>query len=415
MVEPGLWAEQNGVAVGDCVVALNGNLVSALKTKQYQQLIKERPLTLLLEEHPKPLGEADPQGEAYELIVPQGVELLGFTTKGMPPELLEIAAIEANSWAEQQGLLETVDVLMTVDGKDVQEFTAPKLPRAMQKRPLTLGFIRTRGPAPAGANGGAAAELPWGDEAHHHLDPNHAHVAEHQQGEMWDAVANAEDEWLGWTPSDQPPNDVWIVEIEKDSWAHWQELAVDDQLLKVNGVDVHEMTKKTMKKAMNERPLTLTWWRHGTHAHADAEQNWGAAWDDIKKEKKEKKTKRKDSDTAFEGLLEAIGLDEDSDDPELAAARKAARKSKKATVTFNEGVDDMGWATSAWPPDKVRIEAIAPYGYAEKKKLKVGDELIAVNGESIKEISKADLKLLMKERPVKMTFERKIKKKSGAS
>merc|ERR1711879_826964 len=49
-----------------------------------------------------------------------------------------------------------------------------------------------------------------------------------------------------------------IKKISIDSWASQQGLLAGDEILELNRIDPDEMTEKTFKEVMAERPLTIT-------------------------------------------------------------------------------------------------------------------------------------------------------------
>merc|ERR1712066_323793 len=108
-----------------------------------------------------------------------------------------------------------------------------------------MGFIRSEGPPPSAPGGygddyyGGAG---YGDDYSGYVGDAYGGGG----GDEWEATAYEEDVELGWTPSGFPPNEeVFITDVKESSWAWNQLLEVDDQLLKVNGVDVATMDKKS--------------------------------------------------------------------------------------------------------------------------------------------------------------------------
>jgi len=305
--------------------------------------------------------------------------------------------------------LEKVDSLVAVDGVEVTEMNMKQLTKAMRNRPLRLTFNRSKGPPP-GPPRSARGDVK--DD----FDDFNAGFDEGEGGEEFEVTAYDEDgPYMGWEPSGFPPDEVFIASVEAESWAYNKYLEVDDQLIKVNGIEIKDMDKKTLQRNMRERPLTMTFWRN-----AQINTDFPGGFDDFgfetdakKKKKKGKKGKKgkkdddEDSDTYWELALEAVGLDEDSDDPEYKERMKKARKVKKCTVEAKKKDEDLGLSLSGYPPDDVFIEAVDPFGFADQKKLKVGDQLTAANGSDIKDLTKQELKALMKARPVRLTFERK--------
>jgi len=416
MVEPGLWAANQGIAIGDIILSVNGQKIEDLNTSKFQKHLQGRPLTLELE---RGAGEstAPRKGVRFDCEAPEGIEALGFIPAAYPPEPVIIETVTPDTWSAIVGILEGVDELVAVNGREVSTLTKKEMTKAMKSRPVTLTFYRGEGAAPDPVDlsvllGGAAAD--GVDDAGAVGEAHEAH------GHEWEATANDEDEWLGFSPSAWPPEEVYVAEVEADGWAEYSaELDVDDQILKVNGRDVAAMTKKDMKDAMKKRPLTITFFRlaaGGEIAPPAGAGDWGevdeaeeAEEDQKKKKKKDKKEKKgkRDSDTYFENFMELAGMDEDSD----AEEGEKKGKMKKCTIKAGDEVDNLGWAPSAWPPEDVYIAELESFAYAETKGLKVGDKLTSVNGVLVADLTKSDLKKAMKERPVNMTFERERKKK----
>merc|ERR1711871_1660816 len=181
-------------------------------------------------------------GTMFELTAEEGVETLGFTPSGTPPnEDVNIAQVSPNSWAERHGLLEKIDSLVAVDGAEVSGMNLKQLTKAMRKRPLRLTFLRSKGPPPGPPRSDA-----YGDVQDHDAgDFNAGYDEGGGGGEEFEVTAYEEDgDWLGWTPSGFPPDEVFVTEVEDDSWAYNKYLEVDDQLLKVNGIPIADMDKK---------------------------------------------------------------------------------------------------------------------------------------------------------------------------
>merc|ERR1712139_79671 len=103
---------------------------------------------------------------------------------------------------------------------------------------------------------------------------------EEDPGEEFDLVCEADWENLGWTLSGKPPDEVWITAIDEDpesSWALYHELWPDDQLTKVNDIDISQMDKKSFKQALNERPVKLSFWRRTHHEGGWDPNSWEEA------------------------------------------------------------------------------------------------------------------------------------------
>merc|ERR1712048_352645 len=91
-VEPGYWADMQGIAVGDAIIALNGTPTSELNGRQFQKLMRTRPLTFTIEQGSgRPVGSGvatglrSKGGTVFERKVDEGVEAIGFTPGGLPP------------------------------------------------------------------------------------------------------------------------------------------------------------------------------------------------------------------------------------------------------------------------------------------------------------------------------------------
>lgn len=180
LVEPGTWAERNGVARGDRLVAVNGEDVESLGEKQLKRLMRGRPLELIFSRSPtseqeeegeeseeeegegsgqeseashdqpsskarssmesqrRPSEEATRQGRKLEFTAYDGENDLGLDID-LPPKPCAVKKLTPSGWAQVAGIKVGL-ILVSVNDKPCAELSKEKLIRAMKARPLTLLF-----------------------------------------------------------------------------------------------------------------------------------------------------------------------------------------------------------------------------------------------------------------------------------
>ena len=76
--------------------------------------------------------------------------------------------------------------------------------------------------------------------------------------DIFECEAGEDIKELGLMPAAFAPDPVEIASVTDGSWAANMGIQAGDMLLKINGTAVEAMDRKEMKRAMRERPLSLT-------------------------------------------------------------------------------------------------------------------------------------------------------------
>lgn len=79
------------------------------------------------------------QGNSNEYTVNEDVARLGLAFSKLPPDPLVIKRVSQGSWAESQGI-EVGDMVVSVNGMDVQQLCAGNFIELLMKRPLVIGI-----------------------------------------------------------------------------------------------------------------------------------------------------------------------------------------------------------------------------------------------------------------------------------
>eukprot|EP00929_Paragymnodinium_shiwhaense_P027189 TRINITY_DN16008_c0_g1_i1.p1 TRINITY_DN16008_c0_g1~~TRINITY_DN16008_c0_g1_i1.p1 ORF type:complete len:607 (-),score=153.14 TRINITY_DN16008_c0_g1_i1:204-2024(-) len=148
-VQPGSWAQRQGLRKGDRLMSVEGRNVEKMQAMQLTEKLKQRPVLMHfvreIKQGEEPVVDK-PEYMRIELVVEEGTPPgLGFTPNDLPPKAVCVAAIEAGSWAARNGV-RIGDRLAMVDGRDVFELQGRnELGSLMRKRPVDIVFEREAG------------------------------------------------------------------------------------------------------------------------------------------------------------------------------------------------------------------------------------------------------------------------------
>eukprot|EP00438_Fugacium_kawagutii_P024999 Skav224820 [mRNA] locus=scaffold613:19394:24168:+ [translate_table: standard] len=184
-----------------------------------------------------------------------------------------------------------------------------------------------------------------------------------EEAEIFDCEAGDDVKELGLMPTAFAPDPVEIASVTDGSWADTMGIQPGDSLIKINGAPVEVMDKKEMKRAMRERPLTLTVSRP---VFATPE----ASLDDME---------------TFECIAP-------------------------------EGIQDLGLYPSAFPPEAMTIQSVTDGSWASQQGIRVGDELVEIGQQPVQEMAAKEAKRAMRSRPLHLVFQRLLQNTpSGAA
>lgn len=176
---------------------------------------------------------------------------------------------------------------------------------------------------------------------------------EPEEVDVFECKAGTDIKELGLMPSAFAPDPVEIASVTPDSWAAKSGIEAGDVLIKINGTAVEAMDRKEMKRAMRDRPLSLTISRQ-----------------------------------AFATPAESI------DDMETIEC------------TAPEGVQDLGLYPSAFPPEAMIVANVTPGSWAEKQGIEAGDELVEIGHQQVQDMTTKETKRAMRDRPLHLVFQR---------
>ena len=172
-----------------------------------------------------------------------------------------------------------------------------------------------------------------------------------EEAEIFDCEAGEDVKELGLMPTAFAPDPVEIASVTDGLWAANMGVQPGDMLIKINGTPVEAMDKKEMKRAMRERPLSLTISRFATEEES---------MDDVE---------------TFE-------------------------------CTAPEGIQDLGLYPSAFPPEAMMIATVTPGSWAAQQGIEVGDELVEIGQRQVQEMVAKETKRAMRDRPLRLVFQR---------
>jgi len=195
------------------------------------------------------------------------------------------------------------------------------------------------------------------------------------------AEEGEEDAELGFLPSAMPPQSVFVKSVKPNSWSDRNGIEVGDELVLAQDNHVVALTPKELKVYMRQRPLKLRFERVAQQLDED----------------------KRDS------FLRKVVPPEETD--EALADKDNAGPARIVAFAYDE--QSLGFKHSGIAPlDTIEVTDVKPQAWAHKNGVLVGDELIAVNGKWISQLTDAKLKkALSKTRPLELTFERPKKRK----
>lgn len=139
------WGRTQEIEPGDRLLKLNGVDLRQMDADTFKREAKERPLKLTLAEGPE---EADPQrssdgGQEHEIeiIADSAVKKIGMAFGQLPPGPVTVKTVAAGGWAETRNVVPG-DVLVEMNGKDLEHMDADTFKHEMQMRPLSLILMK---------------------------------------------------------------------------------------------------------------------------------------------------------------------------------------------------------------------------------------------------------------------------------
>lgn len=395
------WAEDRGVLVGDELVEVDGEAVATMSKAGIGNALKRRPLRLRFTR----------RGRRMFSVVADASDIrLGFVPAAMPPQPVLVEKVERGSWAERSGVA-VGDELVTVDRWNSQQLTASELAHLTRfSRPLQLTFARASAVAPApctedrgqAASGrgcqapllagrGAPSSASSGPDSGHELlavavPKTAAAAAGKTEGwQRFDVVAEVGDVRLGFSPAAMPPEPVVVARVEPGNWAEKSGVKVGDELFALDGHRVERMAgQELVGHFKRTRPLRLAFRR-------------AASWGDAPPQGQQS--------------TGAMGAEAEF----AAASGSAAEAPGGFELVAGEEVARLGLSPATWPPEPVVVKQVSAASWAATQRVLPGDEIVEVNGKAAAGMTKADIVLAMKARPLRLRFTRKGEHAEGAS
>eukprot|EP00913_Durusdinium_trenchii_P010799 g10130.t1 len=196
---------------------------------------------------------------------------------------------------------------------------------------------------------------------------------EPEEVDVFECKAGTDIKELGLMPSAFAPDPVEIASVTPDSWAAKSGIEAGDVLIKINGTAVEAMDRKEMKRAMRDRPLSLTISRQAFATPAES-------IDDMETIEC----------TAPEGVQD-LGL---------------------PLIAFASEMDTRLGFKVDWPPSPCYVTKVEGGSWAEMMQVKVDLRLDKAGGKDVAKMSKDTLKKLLDEtRPLQLAFVKDKKKK----
>eukprot|EP00930_Biecheleria_cincta_P105131 TRINITY_DN9769_c0_g1_i2.p1 TRINITY_DN9769_c0_g1~~TRINITY_DN9769_c0_g1_i2.p1 ORF type:complete len:347 (-),score=70.36 TRINITY_DN9769_c0_g1_i2:954-1994(-) len=127
----GGWGESNSIRVGDLLLEVNGVDLEDMAADRYKQELEVRPLNLVL---------VRSEDMEYEVVAESSVIDLGITLKGAPPGYLKIQAVANGGWGESKSI-RMGDLLVEVNGVDLEGMAADRYEQELKERPLKLVLV----------------------------------------------------------------------------------------------------------------------------------------------------------------------------------------------------------------------------------------------------------------------------------
>jgi len=233
----------NNVNIGDFLVAVDGSDVRALGISLAQAL-RQRPvrlafqrgdgstaaigMTRLTPSGPSQKGSTETFAEPvtlplrYEFEAGLDEDLLGIVPGAWPPEPLRIESVLDGSAAAARGVLPD-DIILAIDGSDVQALPRTAIVAFLRRRPLRLSIMRS---CPTEAR-------------------------------SYELVFGVKDTILGIVPDGRPPGAVFVQAVVEPSAASIRGVLVGDEILAVDNEEVSTMAPERLSVALRRRPIVL--------------------------------------------------------------------------------------------------------------------------------------------------------------
>ncbi|CAE7908617.1 unnamed protein product [Symbiodinium microadriaticum] len=90
---------------------------------------------------------------------------------------------------------------------------------------------------------------------------------------------------------------------------------------------------------------------------------------------------------------------------ETAGIRAGARQAERLEVVLEDPAEKLGCSFSGAPPANAVVAKVSPGSFAERSLIQVGYELVAVNGDALKELTDATFRDRLKARPVRLRYQ----------
>eukprot|EP00746_Dinoflagellata_sp_MGD_P138917 gnl/MRDRNA2_/MRDRNA2_72471_c0_seq1.p1 gnl/MRDRNA2_/MRDRNA2_72471_c0~~gnl/MRDRNA2_/MRDRNA2_72471_c0_seq1.p1 ORF type:complete len:1794 (+),score=462.40 gnl/MRDRNA2_/MRDRNA2_72471_c0_seq1:712-5382(+) len=372
-VTPGLWADECGIIIGDEVLQINGVNCSNLTYEKIVQFMQDRPLELTLQRFPSSFAEMPDNGEMgavgstggakpppqpdlqYEPIISAEVDDPGWSLSGLDPgqvvDRIFVEEVDEEGWAAEAEVM-VGDELLALDGQDLYGLQFHEVQTLLARRPLPVLLCASSG---------------------------------EEELEEFELVASVDEKSLGWKPAGlrkgEPVEMVTVKEITPGGWAEAENLMIGDELLRLDGQVVQDMTYKQVVDAIgNTRPLVLLF--RGAAQPPEA----GAATTPPPEGKTEQQP----------GKRVSLDLDDTSKDPNLVTL-EVPEKKKDIGIVFTKIPPDK-------PADKVLIRSVEDGKWGAKNGLKRGDELLKIQGRPLNTVTKDRFEKHLATRPLKLKF-----------
>lgn len=270
-VREGSWAEAMGLEPYDELLELNGIPCFDMSKEMFDIEMKDkRPLDILVgrvELRPR----KDAADRDHQLIVPPLVRnkhaqstftvtatdrgRLGMVPSGNPPGRVFIKFVDKDEWADEVGM-QADDEILKVDNLDVEVLDEEEFREILLNvRPLRF-LLGRQGLVPKAGAKPAAVTAPNGGYT--------VPVRSRQYQTIFTVTAPPDEYGLGLIPHKLPPNRMFIKDVAVGDWSESVDIQVNDELLKVEGIDVLQLDEARFRIFMSDvRPLRLTFGRLG--------------------------------------------------------------------------------------------------------------------------------------------------------
>jgi C-terminal processing protease CtpA/Prc len=195
-----------------------------------------------------------------------------------------------------------------------------------------------------------------------------------------------------------PPAMPLVKSVYDGSWAFEAGIMIGDQLVRLEGTDVEQMQNWEFMKLMQKRPLSMTLRRqtHKDAADLSTEASLSEGEDNSSDILKAQEAASKEAAAA----------------QEIAAAAEAELEAIKAAMGYQELEVDaneitLGLSFFDLPPtDSVVVSKVHPGTWAEAKGIQTGEELVLMNGRSVKTMSREEFCSTIRLRPLPLQIRR---------